>query len=153
MPPRRRRRPRESFDLGEFSLSHANLIALALQAYGISPAAPDALARLHRRLTKEKLRWKNVPAQKVSILIRKKSRRGKIQKQRAEVTWIKRIPRRGRKSEGLHLTVEMAAAGVTDRDTAPAAARKLATYRGQPPGDDGLIQKIRRHRRKRKKAP
>ena len=47
----------------------------------------------------------------------------------------------------MSLHVAMSLAGVTEKDSAPAAARKLTKYWGQTAGIDGLTQKIRRHRR------
>jgi hypothetical protein len=63
----------------------------------------------------------------------------------------KKVRRRngGRRSGDLALALEMNESGVTDDDTAPAAADKIAAYRRKQRGSrETLIQSVRRHRRK-----
>jgi len=61
---------------------------------------------------------------------------------------MERKGRSGRKFDDLRTVIEMASAGVTDGDTAPVAARKVAEYYNRPASVKNLTQKIRRHRRK-----
>jgi hypothetical protein len=56
----------------------------------------------------------------------------------------------GRKPDDLRLAVDMALAGATDDQTAPAAAQAILTRRGHFLGIESLTQKIRRQRRKEK---
>jgi len=137
--------PGEGFDLHQVALSNANLIAYAMGKFGIDAAAPNAKEQLHRALTKLKLSGRKTEAGRAEVQLHRTDIGAEAR--HATVTYTKRVPRRGRKPDGLKLTIEMAAAGLTSADEAPIAAKKLAVYRGQRAGLEGLTQKIRRHRR------
>ena len=132
MPPRRRRRAREE-GVVEVSIGHDQPSAGSGAGFDLDNVALSDANLVDRMM------------QLFSIYPKAPNAREQLHRALTKAT---RPVRRGRKPGGLRLHVEMALAKASDKDTAPAAARKIQGHQGRKAGLDGLIQKIRRERRK-----